>query len=110
MRFSAPAIFPVAARFTGLAAAAGTTSTEATLESAVPRGEGEVSRSPLALVSRDRVVAIVLAVTCRGPDETGLTYALTLAVIVDDPLDTGLVEVAVHESDDEGVSNSGGGV
>ena len=51
---------------------------------------------------------MVLAETCRGPEETGLMFVI-VAVTVDDPFEIGFDEVDAHESEEEGVSNSGGG-
>ena len=51
---------------------------------------------------------MVLAETCRGPEETGLMLVI-VAVTVDDPFEIGFDEVDAHESEEEGVSNSGGG-
>ena len=51
---------------------------------------------------------MVLAETCRGPEETGLMFVI-VAVTVDDPFEIGFDEVDAHESEEEEVSNSGGG-
>lgn len=71
-RFSAPATLPVAARFDVLEAV-GATGTAAMLESAVPRGEGDMSRSLPDRELTDVAVEIVFdGDVCSGPEETGL--------------------------------------
>lgn len=110
-RFSAPATVPVAARLTAfdIVCAAGT---GATFESAVPRGEGDVSRSLPDSELTDLAVGIVFdGEVCRGPDETG--FAVRDAVIAEGPFDTGFDAAGAGgtlSSDADGVANSGGGI
>ena len=108
MRFSAPATAPVAARLTAFETA-GAVGTEATFESAVPRGEGDVSRSlPDRELTEFEVGIVFEGDVCRGLEETGFTGV----AVAEEPFDTGLGTDCVGaevSSDDEGVSNSVGG-
>lgn len=104
----APAVLAGAARLTGLVATAEAAGAGVTFESAIPRGAGDVSLSVLLLVSIQIDAVIVFADTWRGPEDTGLMFVM-VAVTVDEPFDTGLDDVGAHDSEEDGVSNSGGG-
>lgn len=104
----APAVLAGAARLTGLVATADAAGAGVTFESAIPRGAGDVSLSVLLLVSMQMDAVIVFADTWRGPEDTGLMFVM-VAVTVDEPFDTGLDDVGAHDSEEDGVSNSGGG-
>lgn len=94
----------MATRLTALDAL-GATGTDATLESAVPSGDGEVSLSLLD----SEALNVFDGEVCKGPEETGLTTTeeAPLDRGLDDD-DAGTVEDG-SSSDGEGVSNSGGG-